>query len=115
MRPITEANPNWQGRVANAAWRARALQKPCNASALHGESQPNPDDRQQQPDGPASYCLRQSGTEDPVPFRYATRLTAPFTAQLLGQIMPDPERHASATQAYERETAGLRLGFDQRL
>ena len=115
MRPIDEANPNWQGRVANAAWRARALEKPRPAADLHGESQDNTDSKSQQAGSSAPRNLRQSGTEEAVPFRYATRLTAPFAAQLLGQILPDPERRGSAAQAYGCETPFFHLGLDKRL
>jgi hypothetical protein len=115
MRPIGEANPDWQERVANAAWRVRALEKPKPAADLHGESQHNTDSRSEQASGSASCHLRQSGTEEAVPFRYATRLTAPFTAQLLGQILPDTERRGSAAQAYSCETRRFRLGLDKRL
>jgi hypothetical protein len=120
MKPIPAANLNWQASIANAAWRARALQKPCAASNLHGESQSRPDEKPRPPQGPAGSCLRHYGTEEPVPFRHCVRedrrpLTAPFAAQLLGQILPDPERRASAAQVYSRQTMLLSLGLDKRL
>jgi hypothetical protein len=120
MKPDAMANLNWQASAANAAWRARALQKLKPASNLHGESQSQAEQKPHPPPSPVASCLRHSGTEEPVPFRYAPRqdwrrLTAPFTAQLLGQILPDPERRVSAAQAYSRETIVLRLGLDKRL
>ena len=49
--------------------------------------------------------LRQNGTAANVPFRHV-RLTAAFTAQLLGQILPDPERPLTGA-AYGRTGAGI--------
>ena len=120
MKPIGATNINWQASAANASWRARALQKPKPASALDGESQSQAQENSTplQPQTPVS--LRHNGTEDSVSFRHAVhkdgpRLTAAFTAQLLGQILPDPERPASAARFYGREAIGLRLGLDTRL
>ena len=115
MKPVSEANWNWQAATANAAWRARALQKPSSARNLNGESREEPDHNRRPAREPSEFSVRQSGTEESVSFRYATRLTAPFVAQLLGQIQPDPERRPSAAHLYERETVRLSLGLDRRL
>jgi hypothetical protein len=115
MKPISETNGNWQAATANAAWRARALQKPSGASDSHGESRDETRHDPRPARAPGEFSVRQSGTEETVPFRYATRLTAPFVAQLLGQIMPDPERRGSAAHRYGRETMRLTLGLDRRL
>lgn len=117
MRPIGDPEKNWQAAPANALARARALQKPSTASDLLGKSrQP----REQRP-GPeqkdSSPSLAQAGTEDPVSFRHdPPRLTAGFTAQLLGQILPDPERPRSVAKAYGCPgRRRLRPGFDELL
>jgi hypothetical protein len=115
MKPVSEANRNWQAATANAAWRARALQKPSSASNLNGESRDQTDHDPRPARTRAEFSMRQSGTQEPVSFRYAARLTAPFVAQLLGQILPDPERRASAAHLYDRETVRLSLGLDKRL
>ena len=120
MKPIGEANPNWQAATANAAWRARALQKPNSTSDLCGESHDQPQEDPTPLKPQTRFWLRQSGTGDAVSFRHAVhkdgpRLTAAFTAQLLGQILPDPERRASAAHRYGGEPMRLSLGFDKRL
>jgi hypothetical protein len=112
MKPIGAANSHWQAATANAVWRARALQKPMPASDLYGESQGQPEQQKQSPQTLAEFSLHQSGTPEHVPFRYAPRLSAPFTAQLLGQILPDPERRVSAAHLYGREAVQLCLGLD---
>ncbi len=60
--------------------------------------------------------MRRSGTFAPVPERHdphpdAPRLTSAFVAQLLGQLLPDPERRVSdARHAYDgSEDACARL------
>ena len=115
MSPIADASWSLQATAQNAAWRARALQKPSSASDLHGEQQDQPkgSPHQQYKDTPT--LMHQSGTGNHVPFRHASRLTAPFTAQLLGQIMPDPERRPSTASRYAGEALALSLGFDRRL
>ena len=113
MKPVSEANWYWQAAAANTAWRVRALQKPSGASDLHGESRDETRHDQHQARAPSEFPVRQSGTDESVPFQYATRLTAPFVAQLLGQIMPDPECRGSAAHRYGRETMPLTLGLDR--
>jgi hypothetical protein len=115
MSPIGNANWSLNATAQNAAWRARALQKPSSASDLHGERQDQPNGSPHQQDKNTQAQMRHSGTAGDVPFRHAARLTAPFTAQLLGQIMPDPERRPSAAGRYAGETLRLSLGFDKRL
>ena len=116
MRPVSEANINWQASAANAAWRARALEKPKAAADLHGKFGDDPGRDPPPPRTGNNFTLRQSGTQEPVSFRHV-RLTAAFTAQLLGQILPDPERPAAAASAsaYGREPRLLSLGLDTRL
>jgi hypothetical protein len=116
MRPIGDAGRNWQAASANALARPRALQKPAGSGDLLGKSpqaqEQKPSPRQQDAD-PSSPQL---GTAAPVSFRHdGPRLTAPFTAQLLGQILPDTERRGSAAKAYGRLGGHLSGGFDELL
>ncbi len=118
MTPIGDTGLDLRATAANAAWRARALQKPNPASDLHGKAQGEP--HQQPPHYRKSQTILppQSGTESHVPFRHAPRLTAAFTAQLLGQILPDPERPSSGLKsayAYDRPSLALPPGFDTSL
>ena len=115
MSPIGDASWSLQATAQNAAWRARALQKPSSASDLRGEQQDQPQGPPQQQNKNTQAGLHHSGTQNHVPFRHVSRLTAPFTAQLLGQIMADPERRPSAASRYAIETLSLSLGFDKRL
>jgi hypothetical protein len=120
MKPIGATNINWQASAANAPWRVRALQKPKPASALNGERHSQARDEPTPLKPQTRFWLRQSGTPDAVSFRHAAhkespRLTAAFTAQLLGQILPDPERPASPTRFYGHPGIALSLGLDTRL
>ena len=91
MSPIGDATWSLNATAQNAAWRARALQKPSSASDLHGEQQDQPQRHRRASKTTTRHRqMHHSGTGSHVPFRHAARLTAPFTAQLLGQIMPDP-------------------------
>jgi hypothetical protein len=114
MTPIGETSFDLKTTAANAACRARALQKPNAASDLHGKANGEP--HQPPPHYRKAHTILppQSGTEPHVPFRHVSpRLTAAFTAQLLGQIMPDPERRSA--RAYDGPTLALPPGFDARL
>ncbi len=115
MTPIGDTTFDARASAANAAWRARALQKPSASANLHGERQDDPGAQTQQRQNNPDFSSPQNGTQAGVPFRYAPRLTAAFTAQLLGQIMPDPERRSSgfkSAQAYGSAVTPLALGFD---
>jgi hypothetical protein len=109
MRPIGEAHSHWQAMAANAAWRARALQKPSATSNLNGESGQDADRQPPSQQEETGLTMRQGGTEKPVPFRHV-RVTAAFAAQLLGQVLPDPERRFSSAEAYgQHRRPGLAL------
>jgi hypothetical protein len=106
--------------AANAAWRSRALQKASDTSGLRGEGREAAQQQSPYPHKETPSSLLQSGTPEPVPFQdtqraQSLRLTAAFTAQLLGQIMPDPERRSAAGVAYERPAMTLSLGLDTKL
>jgi hypothetical protein len=116
MKPIGDTFLASSAVAASAAWRSRALQKASDTSGLRGEGQ----DQSHQPpphnQSRAHRPLPQSGTGSDVPLRdprRAPRLTAAFTAQLLGQIMPDPEKRRVA--GYAAPALNLRLGLDTKL
>jgi hypothetical protein len=118
MKPIGDTIATSSAAAASAAWRRRALQKPSDTSGLRGEGQDEP--HQPPPHGHSRTRehLPQSGTRCDVPLRdprTAPRLTAAFTAQLLGQILPDPEKRPAAAAAYARPAMPLTLGFDTKL
>jgi hypothetical protein len=113
MTAIGDTSFDFRATAANAAWRARALQKPNAASNLHGKGQGEPHQPPLHDRKAQTILPPQSGTEPHVPFRHAPRLTAAFTAQLLGQIMPDPERRSA--RAYGGPSLALPPGFDARL
>jgi hypothetical protein len=118
MKPIGDTILSSAAAAANAAWRRRALQKSSDTSGLRGEGQDEPYQPPPQGQGGAREHLPQSGTARDVPLRdprNAPRLTAAFTAQLLGQILPDPEKRPAAAAAYERPAMHLTLGFDTKL
>jgi hypothetical protein len=113
MTPIGDRGFDPKTTAANAAWRSRALQKPNTASDLHGKAQGETQQKPPQYRNTQTILPPQNGTEPHVPFRHAPRLTAAFTAQLLGQILPDPERRSA--RAYGRPALALPPGFDARL
>jgi len=118
MTSIGDTNMHPKATAAGAAWRARALQKPNAASDLHGKAQSEPQQHSPHHRKEQTILPPQSGTESRVPFRHAPRLTAAFTAQLLGQILPDPERPSSgpnSARAYGGPILTLPPGFDTRL
>jgi len=116
MSPIGDSSGTWQGAAQNAVARARDLQKLKGLSGLHSDLAGDPSPRQQprSPGNPAT--LPCSGTQQGVPFRHAPRLTAPFVAQLLGQLLPDRERPGSeARTVYGAERHCTSLLLDTRL
>jgi hypothetical protein len=120
MKPVGDTFLSSSAAAANAAWRSRALQKPSDTSGLRGEGRDPAQQKSPYPHKETCRPLLQSGTQEPVPFQdtrraQSLRLTAAFTAQLLGQIMPDPERRAAAVAAYERPATKLSLGLDTKL
>ena len=113
MRPIGAPSFDIKTTAANAGWRSRALEKPKAAADLHGKSGSGPHQPPHQQAKTQTVLPPQSGTDGSVPFRYAPRLTAAFTAQLLGQILPDPERPLA--RAYGGERFALLPVFDAKL
>ncbi len=96
-----------------AAVGPRLLEKASNASGLGAGSRD--DTPPWEPAGPQIQDKMdvQAGASH-VPFRHATRLTSAFVAQLLGQVLPDPERKL-VTAPYEDEPRDVALLCDRRL
>ena len=116
MRPIGDPERNWQAAPAHGLARPRALRKPSDASDLLDKSHHAQEQKPSAPQPEGEPSLPQPGTPEPVSFRHeGIRLTAGFTAQLLGQILPDPERRASAAKAYDRLARRRRSDFDELL
>src|SRR5215475_571135 len=114
MKPIGAPAFDIKTTAVNAAWRARALHKPKAAADLDGKSQGEPQQTAHQDRKAEEASSHQNGTENHVPFRHASpRLTAVFTAQLLGQLLPDPER--PSTRGYGGKPLALLPLFDDRL
>jgi hypothetical protein len=114
MKPIGDIGFDTTTTAANAAWRARALEKPKAAADLHGKSQHDPHPEPHHHRRNSEISPPQSGTQSRVSFRHAgPRLTAAFTAQLLGQILPDPERPSA--RGYGGEHFALLPIFDTKL
>jgi hypothetical protein len=109
MSPIGERQ-GWEIRAAQGtAMRRRALEKPSAASGLRNGSGGEPSFGSPRSSGPIFENPHHSGTHCAVPFRDIAeveqpRLTAAFVAQLLGQVLPDPEQGKSqARTAYRSE------------
>ena len=118
MKPIGDIIPTFEAAAANAAWRRRALQKSSDTSGLRGEGGEEPRHPPPHDHSRAREYPPQNGTARDVPLRdprAPSRLTAAFTAQLLGQILPDPERKPAAWAAYARPAMPLTLGLDTKL
>jgi len=97
--------------IANAAWRTRALQKPKATAGSYGKDDNGAQQPARRERKPEPVHARQNGTHGHVPFRHAApHLTAAFTAQLLGQLLPDPERRS--LRVYNGERFTLLPGFD---
>ena len=116
MSPIGDVPASSKDALQSMAWRSRALQKPKAASDLHGNQQDETPPRQEFRGAHAAAAVVCSGTEEAVPFRYAPRLVSPFVAQLLGQLLPNPEIPASqARTAYGTQESQTSLLLDTRL
>jgi hypothetical protein len=109
MNPIGYNQFPLSSAVPAAATKTRALQRIKPANDLYADVGENPDrgthfSRDQRGNG-----LYRFATDRAVPFRYGTeapRLSSAFAAQMLGQMMPDPERrNCDALAAYEESPA----------
>jgi hypothetical protein len=114
MRPIGDITVYPAARAAIAAGRSRALQKAIGASGLRGGGGDEAQQKQAHPHKETRGRMPHNETEGAVPFRHI-RLTAAFTAQLLGQILPDPERRPAAAAGYARDVPSLSSGLDSKL
>ena len=96
----------------HAAVGPRLLEKSSNASGLGTGSRD--DTPPWEPAGPQIQGkMEVEASASHVPFRHAPRLTSAFVAQLLGQVLPDPERKLVAA-SYEDEPRDVALLCDRR-
>ena len=114
MSVIDGISPSSSGLSLRAAKRARDPEKTRPASGLHSELEDEAHALAPVKHKDADQGLDHSGTEDAVPFRnMRTRssLNPPFAAQLLGQVMPNPEqsKSLSAVCAYKEIARRLKL------
>jgi hypothetical protein len=116
MSPLGTISGSWQNAPIQAFSRLRIAQKPNVHSGLHDDNQAETKPRHGSNGSQSASTLPRSGTETTVPFQHAPRLVSPFVAQLLGQIMPDPESAISrARAAYGLNSECSSLLFDARL
>lgn len=116
MSPIGENSGVYNGPAKSVAVRGRDSQKLKAASDLRGDFHDQPSPQQDFRKQAATSEVTCSGTEAAVPFRHAGRLTAPFVAQLLGQLLPDCERpRTGAAGAYDATRVSASLLLDARL
>jgi len=116
MGPIGDISATRTGVTQTPASRPRALQKLNAPSDLHSGLRDYTPPRQDFSSRSAASAPACSGTDNPVPFRYASRLVSPFVAQLLGQLLPNPEIPASqARVAYGVAEPRASLLVDTRL
>jgi hypothetical protein len=116
MSPLGTISGSWQSAPPQAFSRLRISQKPNVDSGLHNGNEDETKPRQSSGRSTPSQTLPRSGTDASVPFQHASRLVSPFVAQLLGQIMPDPESAISrARAAYGLNEQRASLLFDARL
>jgi len=107
--PISSSSVN---AAKAAAKRARALRKAKAASGLHASLPEQPDASAENPHDQIEVAPSHSATVIDVPIRHAQsdfNFTPTFITQLLGQLMPDPERKPSgALSAYKELYARIR-------
>ena len=116
MSPLGTISGSWQSAPLQAFSRPRISQKPNVDSGLHNGKEDETKPKQSSSRSAAASTLPRSGTDEGVPFQHAPRLVSPFVAQLLGQIMPDPESSISrARAAYGLNEQRVSLLFDARL
>jgi len=100
-----------QAALSGVAKSLARIEKPSAGSGLHDGAATNEERREASARPALPQRLSHSETED-APRWYAPRLTAPFVAQVLGQVLPrsGPDAH-SASAAYKSAPALLRPGI----
>ena len=116
MSIVTGYSPSWTSAPRAASVRAHAPEKSGFAGQFDGESHRDAAARDKFHDAMASSDLHQSGTSQIVPDRYDDeeifRFSAPFAAQLLGQVMEPgalPLAQARAAYRHAQQQRGLVL------
>lgn len=120
MSPIGDQFGSWNGAAQSSAVRRLALQKLKPASGLASDSGEEMPPGSDQAHHRAHENPHRSGTGSAVPFRHvsqteAPRLTSAFVAQLLGQLLPDPEQgKLPARTLYDTDETRSHLLLDMR-
>ena len=114
MSSIDGIQPFSNGLSLAAARRARRSQKANAASGLHAQGEDKAPVPQAQPQEEPDTTLDHSGTDEPVPFRHAEPNPL-FVAQLLGQLLPNPEQSKSSGAIAAYKEIALRLKLYDRI
>jgi len=104
--------PNVTGAALSGSGRSLArVEKPSRSNDLHNDMDDGRGPRDHAGEQPPPRRLSQSGTDGAPPW-HGPRLSAPFAAQILGQVLPNsgPDA-ASARAAYRKARVYLPAGF----
>ena len=114
---MTSISPVSQAALSGVGKSLARIEKPSAGSGLHDGATTNEERHGASAQRALPPRLSHSDTED-APRWYGSRLTAPFVAQVLGQVLPrsGPDAH-SASAAYKSAPALLRPGicFDREI
>ncbi len=100
MSGLTNLSSVSQAALSSAKSLAR-IEKPSAGSGLHDGAAANEERRGASTQRVLPQSVSQSGTEDASRW-YGPRLTAPFVAQVLGQVLPRSNADACAASAAYR-------------
>jgi hypothetical protein len=110
MSGLTNLSSVSQAALSSAKSLAR-IEKPSAGSGLHDGATANKERRGASAPRTPSQRVSHSDTED-APRWYGPRLTAPFVAQVLGQVLPHSNADAyAASAAYKSAPTPLRPGI----
>lgn len=118
MSPIDDRNLPACNTARTAVVKARASQMLNPGSGLRADIGNGPHRNAQISEERQGDGLCQNRTDRAVPFQYsmeAPHLNASLVAQLLGQMMPDPERRNSGVLAAYEEVSMAAIHCDRRL
>ena len=108
---MTNISPVSQAALSGVAKSLARIEKPSAGSGLHDGAAANEERREASAQRALPQRLSHSETED-APRWHGPRLTAPFVAQVLGQVLPRSVPDAySASAAYRSAPTLLRPGI----
>lgn len=92
------------------------VEKVCDSNTPNGERDGETASRNQQPPRTVHHTLSRSGTEQIAPQWYEKRLSSPFVAQLLGQILAgEVSTRRSTPKVYGLEQQNIPVILDGRV